>query len=274
VWGSLSPSRASDFTSCPLKYRLRVVDRLPEPTSPEAARGTLVHAVLEELFDAPAEQRDLPRAVGLLPGCWEQMVREQEDLAPLAALPDFWDKAAALLAVWFGMEDPTRLSPAARELFIEHDLPSGLRLRGIIDRVDRSADGGVRIVDYKTGRAPGELFEARALFQMKFYALMVWLTRGVMPRELVLLYLGDGQRLSLTPDEQMLRGFQRTVEAIGAAVQRAHLSGEWRPRRSRLCDWCAHQALCPEFGGTPPPLPAAGGGALVDLPGEAVDLLG
>src|SRR6476620_975444 len=28
---TLSPSRASDFMSCPLKYRFRVVDRIPEP---------------------------------------------------------------------------------------------------------------------------------------------------------------------------------------------------------------------------------------------------
>jgi putative RecB family exonuclease len=50
---TLSPSRASDFMQCPLLYRFRVIDRLPEKPSEAATRGTLVHAVLERLFDAP-----------------------------------------------------------------------------------------------------------------------------------------------------------------------------------------------------------------------------
>ena len=56
---SLSPSRALDFQSCPLLYRFRVLDRLPEPPSPAAVRGTLVHSVLEALYDLPAGQRTL-----------------------------------------------------------------------------------------------------------------------------------------------------------------------------------------------------------------------
>src|SRR5262249_58875376 len=54
---SLSPSRAGDFLTCPLLYRFRVIDRLPEPPSQAAVRGTLVHAVLERLFDRSAADR-------------------------------------------------------------------------------------------------------------------------------------------------------------------------------------------------------------------------
>ncbi|MGL5830057.1 MAG: PD-(D/E)XK nuclease family protein, partial [Angustibacter sp.] len=42
---ALSPSRAADFMQCPLRYRLRVIDRIPEPPSAAATRGTLVHWV-------------------------------------------------------------------------------------------------------------------------------------------------------------------------------------------------------------------------------------
>src|SRR5262245_12701122 len=62
VVGSLSPSRASDFMSCPLLYRFRVIDQLPEAPDPMAARGTLVHSVLERLFDLPAGRRTLDEA--------------------------------------------------------------------------------------------------------------------------------------------------------------------------------------------------------------------
>src|SRR3712207_9271155 len=54
---SLSPSRAADFKTCPLLYRFRTIDRLPERKSLAAVRGTLVHAVLERLYDLPARRR-------------------------------------------------------------------------------------------------------------------------------------------------------------------------------------------------------------------------
>src|ERR1700742_5204419 len=65
---ALSPSRASDFMTCPLLYRFRVIDRLPEPPTPATARGTLVHAVLARLFDqAPADRTPAAAAEMVVP---------------------------------------------------------------------------------------------------------------------------------------------------------------------------------------------------------------
>ena len=139
---------------------------------------------------------------------------------------------------------------------METTLESGLRLRGYIDRLDVAPGGDIRIVDYKTGRAPREAYEASALFQMKFYALVIWRLRGAIPRVLQLMYLsGEGEVLRYSPDEADLRATERKLEALWAAISRARDTGDWRPRPSRLCDWCRHKALCPEFGGTLPPLP-------------------
>jgi putative RecB family exonuclease len=66
VLGALSPSRASDFMTCPLLYRYRTIDRLPEEPSSDALRGTLVHKVLEDLFDLPSTSRTPDRARDLL----------------------------------------------------------------------------------------------------------------------------------------------------------------------------------------------------------------
>jgi putative RecB family exonuclease len=259
VLGSLSPSRAGDFMSCPLRYRFRVIDRLPEAPSPAATRGTLVHAVLERLFDLPAPRRTLTEAQALLPGAWAALQAEEPELAALfdttEAQQDWLRSADALLEGYFTLEDPRRLDPASREDHVEVVLGSGLRLHGIIDRLDRAPGGALRVVDYKTGRAPGEAFEAAALFQMRFYALVLWRAGGVLPRLLQLLYLGDRQVLSYAPTEQDLLATERKVAALWTAIEQATRTGDFRPRRSRLCDWCDHQALCPEFGGTPPPLP-------------------
>ncbi len=270
---SLSPSRAADFLTCPLLYRFRVLDRLPEAPSPARARGTLVHAVLERRFDVPAAARTPAAAAELLEPEWRRLTEAEPELAGLFAgeadLAEWLGQARAMVGRYFTLEDPTRLEPAHRELAVEAVLASGLRLRGYIDRLDVSVAGEVRIVDYKTGTAPRVDFEARALFQMRFYALVLWRTTGTVPRLLQLIYLGNGEIVRYAPDEADLLAKERKIEALWRAIERAALAGDWRPRPSKLCDWCAHQALCPAFGGTPPPLPAAGPGPLREAGGEA-----
>jgi putative RecB family exonuclease len=256
---ALSPSRAADFMQCPLLYRFRVIDRLPEPPSPAAARGTLVHSALERLFDLPACERTPAAAVALLTGQWAELVESEPDLAQVVEADggdeQAWFAAAATLVErWFTLEDPRRLEPAERELYVEAEV-DGLVLRGYVDRLDVAPDGRLRVVDYKTGRAPSELFEGKALFQMKFYALVLWRSRGVVPTLLQLVYLRDGQVLRYAPDEQDLLATERKIRALWVAIERAARTGDWRPSPGRLCDWCHHRDLCPAWGGTPPPLP-------------------
>lgn len=118
---SLSPSRANDFMQCPLLYRFRVIDRLPEKPSEAATRGTLVHSVLERLFDAPATERTAPRAKSLVPGQWDRLRESRPEVVELFADdPDgerlaLWlGEAERLVERWFTLEDPTRLEPAER----------------------------------------------------------------------------------------------------------------------------------------------------------------
>ena len=264
VRGSLSPSRAADFKTCPLLYRFRTIDRLPEQPTPDQARGTLVHAVLERLFDLPAGERTPEAAVELLAPQWQRLRDESEELAGLFAegTPEEWlASARELLAGYFTVEDPRRLEPEGRENLIEFVLDNGLRLRGFVDRLDVSPAGDIRVVDYKTGGAPREAFEAQALFQLKFYGLVLWRTRGVVPRALRLLYLRDREACDYAPDAEELARFERNLVALWQAIERSLATRDFRPRPSRLCDWCAHHAHCPQFGGTPPPFPELPAGA-------------
>ena len=258
--GSLSPSRAGDFMTCPLLYRFRTIDKLPETSTPAAVRGTVVHKVLEDLFDLPAVERTPTRAAEMVAPAWDAVLEADPTLAEAfgeegPAIGTWLVSCRQSLERYFSLEDPRRLEPADRELYVETLLDSNLLLRGIIDRLDVAATGQVRIVDYKTGNAPGPAFEARALFQMKFYALVLWRVRGVVPDLLQLIYLGSGEVLRFVPEERDLLAVERKVNALWTAIARATETGDWRPRRSALCGWCSHQELCPEFGGTPPPLP-------------------
>jgi putative RecB family exonuclease len=266
---SLSPTRAGDFKTCPLLYRLRSIDRIPEPASPDQVRGTLVHAVLENLFDLDAAARTPAAAATLVAPAWERLLAEAPELSevvPADGLQAFLSSAGDLLDGYFTLEDPRRLTPAERECLVTTEVDEGrLQLRGYVDRLDVAPDGAIRVVDYKTGGAPREAFEARALFQLKFYALVLWRTRGVVPSVLRLIYLKDREICDFTPDVDELARFERTLVAIWAAINQAREAGQFQPTPSRLCDWCAHQSLCPSFGGTPPPYPE-GMGAIEPRP--------
>jgi putative RecB family exonuclease len=281
---SLSPSRAADFKTCPLLYRFRTIDRLPERKSLAAVRGTLVHSVLERLYDLPAAGRTVEAAQELLVPAWAEL-REEPGVAELFSIAqedgaetdanapesvEAWlASAGKLVEKYFTLEDPTRIQPHGREELVEVTLPDGLLLRGYVDRLDLAANGALRVVDYKTGSTPREAFEGKALFQMKFYALVLWRTRGVVASQLKLLYLGDGEALTYAPDEAELVRFERTLQAIWTAIERAVATGDFRPNKTRLCGWCDHQAVCPAFGGTPPPFPleaAAAAGWRTALP--------
>jgi putative RecB family exonuclease len=269
---SLSPSRALDFKNCALLYRFRVIDKLPEPPSIDAARGTVIHGILEKLFDLAAADRTLAAAVSLAEPQWQELLGEDSELAALIAadpggLAGLLDSTAALLESYFALEDPQRLEPAEREVLVETTLPTGVHLKGFVDRLDRSPAGDLRVVDYKSGKSPAEAFEGKALFQLRFYALVLWRSTGVLPRLLRLYYLRDREVLDYSPDAADLASLERQVDAIAAAITRARETGDWREKPSKLCGWCAHQAVCPAFGGTPPPLPPN-----PELPVEVIEL--
>ena len=258
---ALSPSRAADFKQCPLLYRFRAIDRLPEAPSPAQLRGSLVHAALEQLYGLPAAQRDPATASSLVEPAWERVMAAEPDLAgelDAELRTQLLEEARALLSGYYRLEDPTRFDPQCCEERVEVELADGTLLRGFIDRIDVAATGELRVVDYKTGKAPPEaraLAEFRAMFQMKFYAVALLRSRGVLPTRLRIIYLADSQLLDYAPDLDELLRFEKTLMAIWRAILSAGQTGDFRPSPSRLCEWCPHQQHCPTFGGTPPPYP-------------------
>ncbi|HUW87811.1 MAG TPA: PD-(D/E)XK nuclease family protein [Candidatus Paceibacterota bacterium] len=246
----LSPSRVSDFSNCPQLYKFRAIDQLPEPISLDAERGTLVHTVLEKLFDSPALMRTLETALEILPGSWLEQVAAKPALQEsVVDLKEWFDRASSLLTTYFTLESPAAFEPTSRELHLEMDLSEEIYLHGYIDRLDIAVTGEVRIVDYKTGKAPKPGWEEKVLFQLRIYALIYWRNHGVLPRLLQLIYLGDGQLIRSTPTLSQLENTEKKLFAIAGEIIAAIQSEVWRPKPSRLCDWCSFKSICPAFTG-------------------------
>ncbi len=244
----LSPSRVNDFSNCPQLYKFRAIDQIPEPISLDAERGTLVHSVLEQLFEAPGPMRTLARALEILPTSWNLQIEKKPELqTQVPDVKEWMDRASSLLSTYFSIEEPSAFEPTFRELHLEIDLTDDIYLHGYIDRLDVAATGEVRIVDYKTGKAPKPGWEEKALFQLRIYALIYWRIHGVLPHRLQLMYLGDGELLRSTPTSSQLENTEKKLLAVAGEIFSALETGEWKPRPSRLCDWCSFKGICPAF---------------------------
>ncbi|MGH8981570.1 MAG: RecB family exonuclease [Acidimicrobiales bacterium] len=255
---SLSPTRVTSFTNCPLAFRLRSIDRLPEPPSPHATKGTLVHRALERLIWEHQGAERTPAVAGAeLARAWDELQDDPEFVAlglSETEAEEFRRDAAALVEHYFALESPERVHAVGVEVFLEAEI-DGLRLRGIIDRLDVNDDGDLVVIDYKTGRAPGVRYEKAKLTGVHLYALLCEQTLGVAPVEVRLLHLREPLTISANPTDQTLRGQRRRTLAVWQAIEHACDVGDFRPRPSGLCRFCNFQEWCPEFGGTPPAFP-------------------
>ena len=87
---------------------------------------------------------------------WEALLEAEPELAEMFGdegpdLAAWLTSCRTVLDRYFDLEDPRRLEPAERELYVEALLDSKLLLRGFVDRIDVAPDGRIRVVDYKTG---------------------------------------------------------------------------------------------------------------------------
>jgi putative RecB family exonuclease len=250
---SLSPSKVSSFTDCALAFRFSVIDRLPEPPSAAATRGTLVHAALERLYLLPPAERTVDAALACLADAGVEL-RDDAEYVGLELSGDdevaFHAEAAELVHNYFRLEDPRTVRAIGLELMLTAEV-DGLPLRGIIDRLELDDDGGLVVTDYKTGAAPSTQHERKRLSGVHIYSLLCEELLGRRPARVQLLFLRDPLAIITEPSDRSTRGTRRTLGAVWKAVERACDREDFRPQPSRLCDWCSFRAYCPAFGGDP-----------------------
>lgn len=250
---SLSPSKVASFKDCALAFRFSNIDRLPEPPSPSATKGTLVHRALELLFCEPAHTRTVPAALECLDRARVEMATDPDFVGlglDAEAAAQFAADAEILVRRYFTLEDPTTVHPIGLELRLEAKVGS-LTLRGVIDRLELDADGGLVVTDFKTGKVPSVMHEQSRLGGVHFYAFLCERVLGQRPARIQLLYLSEPVAIVAEPSAQSVRGLEQRMSAIWKAVERACANEDFRPRPSPLCNWCSFQDYCPSFGGDP-----------------------
>lgn len=255
---TLSPTRISLATQCPRAYSFRYLDRIRGQKFIANARGTVMHCVLQDLFDLPPQQRTEEAAVALIPAAWEKVVAEEPEYLDAQdctedGLAEMLASVETLLATYFTVEDPTVLLNTEQEVPFEVTR-EGVPLVGTIDRIDKHPiSGRERISDYKSGKPPAEHAAADRLFQVKMYALARFAQTGQMPAVARLIFLGGDADIDLSLRivewEVTEAGLRVVAQRVGWAWEQVvaiHRSKNRQPRTQVLCTWCPFLALCPE----------------------------
>ncbi len=229
------------------------MQRLWEPPSPAASKGTLVHRALELLHNRPAQERTRDAALSDLQTAAAELAADPE-FAELHLTAEQWQsfvsESEVFVERYLQLEDPTTINAVGLELKLEAKLGK-VTLRGIIDRLDLTPEGDLVVTDYKTGKAPSERFLHKSLEGVHLYALLCEQNFGKRPVRVQLLYLSKPEAIVATPTESTVRGVEVKSGALMTAIKTACVKDDFRPRTSPLCNYCSFKDFCPSFGGDP-----------------------
>src|SRR3954453_21895879 len=104
---SLSPSKVSTFKDCALAFRFSAIDKLPEPPSAPAVKGSLVHRALELLFVAKPHERTREHASECLARAADEFMTNPEFMGlelDDVATGEFLADAAVMVERYFQLE--------------------------------------------------------------------------------------------------------------------------------------------------------------------------
>lgn len=252
---NLSPSRASQFKTCPQQFKFANVDKLKEPTNEVQAKGTAVHQALEDLFELPKEDRDTEKLHNLFRAAWTKVRRTDEHHNLFSSVDEEreWGvDGLKLLSNYMSMEDPKSFDPLERERWVRGTIED-LNLRGILDRMDRNQNGELIIVDYKSGKAPAEKYKEPRFFALKLYALLIRDELGITPIELKLIYLKNSTIHTLKVDNKMLDEVKIEILDIWSDIKLAFEENNFPATKNALCkNWCYYKPICPVFNDNAP----------------------
>ncbi len=246
---NLSPSRASQFKTCPKQFKFANIDKIKEPTTEVQAKGTTVHQALEDLFDLKPDERNTEKLHNLFREAWTKVRGNDEHHNLFSSVEEEreWGlDGLKLLNNYMSIEDPTSFEPLERERWVRGSIED-LNLRGILDRMDRNNKGELVIVDYKSGKAPLAKYKEPRFFALKLYALLIQKELGEMPSELKLIYLKNSTIHTLKVNQDSLDQVKIEVLEIWNNIKKAFETNEFPATKNTLCDWCYYKPICPVF---------------------------
>ena len=229
----LSASDIETYRSCPLKYKFARVFRIPQEPTMNQRFGILVHQVLERWHAARSTSRE--ELLALLDAGWRRGgFGDSEEERQFRA------KAVASLHRYFERDAAESSEPAWLEKAFQFRLGPHV-LRGRVDRVDRLADGGYELIDYKTGR-PRTTVQLREDVQLSLYAVAAKEAWKVESSSEAYHYVLDDEKVRVPAEELDRDWITDTVARVAEGIQ---AQGFEPTPSSAACSWCDYRIVCP-----------------------------
>lgn len=248
----LSPSSLDLWRHCPRKfYEEKIAGRPPGIPGEPALLGTFVHLTLEYLMQRRPDDRTVESAKADARRAWDEF-SVTDDWLDWCEIVEFdvdgpegrefrwraWQSVCGL----FRIEDPTQIEVVATEQFVSAKLGDA-PVRGIVDRLERNADGDLVVADYKTGKVPDARFRESKDRQLSMYAAML-AEQGETPVLGRLLFTSHHTQLLVDFDEGRIADVVDTVSTAWNQIESAYEQGRWPERPGALCGWCPFVEEC------------------------------
>ncbi len=233
---NLSYSKISDYKTCPLLYRYKYVLYVPTPPNHALSFGITIHDTLRDFHSAQLAKENVTLT--------ELLQMYEKNWQPLG-YPDKkhreirFESGKQLLAKYYENNKQLAVMPVALEQSFNIKI-GGIKFFGRIDRIDPLADGGVEIIDYKTGQAKTQK-EVDADDQVAFYAIAVKEALHLEPKKMSLYFVEQGEKVTTTRTQAQLEKKRADVVKVIKEMQ----SGNFEATPGKHCSWCDFRAICP-----------------------------
>lgn len=259
-----SYSAIETYLQCPQKYKFREIDRIRVPKSREAVFGTLIHGTLKFMFERSPLFPTLDEVINHFRDKWPKHESFLADAShdPLkrpwteAEEKIFFEDGVKMLKRFYEKNAPWNFNVVDLESRFEValvDEKSGEThiLAGIIDRIDKNADGAYEIIDYKTSkRMPSQDMLDKNL-QLSLYSLGLskrWPHISIEDIKLSLYFVKHEEKLSTKrTGEQIEKTKAEILTSIQDIQNRLAQNKDFEPMPSVLCNWCEYKPLCPAW---------------------------
>jgi putative RecB family exonuclease len=151
------------------------------------------------------------------------------------------------------MEDPRTVNSEGVELRLGVTV-GATPLFGILDRLDRDADGNLVIVDYKTGGLPNRNYDSQTFANAELYAVLCQEKLGETPTKIRLLYVAQGEALERDVTDVVIRARASAASGAWERIKRYYDDGDFPATpSSNACRFCSYKDLC-RADGVPVPM--------------------
>jgi len=238
----LSFTQLKDYEDCPQKFWFRYQLRIPTQPTPNMSLGSALHEALEHFYKRIGAE-GVPSLEDLL-ALYKKSFQHfrKTDLQ----LNDDHEKIGDVaLTQFYKLHEGHFVKPIAIEEKFKLEIGEHT-LSGKIDRVDPS-EGGVAIIDYKTGKSFSNTSEAserkaQSSLQFSIYALAAKEFFNWNLKEMIFYNLMDQSVLKTTRSDEDVSRTRNEIAALADKIQ----NRDFAAKPGLHCSWCEFRTICPD----------------------------